>query len=246
MKRKFVLLLVLVMALVLSSCGTSGVMTHIKSKEAVKITKSLTGMKVSLVSEIDVSDKERVFLMADQDGNQFAIKSELKKDIVDDEEWGFDRCYVSDNYIRSVFEQKKPEIQRIIKKYELYDYLDESVKNELMTDFDITYADGTYGATITLYINNTDEEILDILKRASEAYAEIDAILKYSYHPQNFMEESYIFDSTSSARMVVTMMLETPNGKQYFSSYVDNSTNGLGDLEAYDIFLKFFEAINIE
>lgn len=175
--RKLAVFLGVMMLCCLSGCIWDD--RHISEEKAEQVAEDLIGEDVTYVTSYEYPEERRkVLVFEDERDNEFAIISELRKKSFQGTEYGRYICHVMDNYASGVMMSKKEEIMEILERYELVDYIDES----LWLEPDITTGDGVVCMTIYLKTPPKSDPIdMDILERVAKAGAEIDQLFDLTY-----------------------------------------------------------------
>lgn len=152
---------------------------HISKKKAEEVAEDLIGQDVTYVTSYDYpEEKKRILVFADEVDNEFAIESQLRKRSFQGAEYGRYICHLTDNYASAVMMSHKEEMMAILEKYELVEYIDESLWQEP----DITTGDGSVAMSIYLEVPPRPNPVdIQLLERVATAGAELDQLFDLTY-----------------------------------------------------------------
>lgn len=175
--RKCMLLLSVMAICCLTGCIWDD--RHISKKKAEQVAEDLISQDVTYVASYEYpEEKKRVWVFEDETGNEFAIESQLRKRSFQGVEYGRYICYLTDNYSSGVMMSHKEEMMAILEKYELVEYIDESLWQEP----DITTGDGSVAMSIYLETPPKSNPVdIQLLKRVAMAGAELDQLFDLTY-----------------------------------------------------------------
>lgn len=152
---------------------------HISEEKAEEVAEDLISQDVTYVTSYDYPDeKTKVLIFEDEEKNEFAIVSELRKNSFQGTEYGRYICNLTDNYASGVMMSKKEEMMAILEKYELVEYIDES----LWLEPDIITGDGA--VTMSIYLETPPQSNpidIELLERVAAAGAELDQLFDLTY-----------------------------------------------------------------
>lgn len=218
--KKCVLLLSVMLLCCLTGCIWDD--RHISAKKAEEVAEDLISQDVTYVTSYNYRDeKKKVLIFEDEADNEFAIVSELQKNNFMGAEYGRYICNLTDNYASGVMMSKKEEMMAILEKYELVEYIDESLWQEP----DITTGDGSVAMSIYLEVPPRSHPIdIQLMERVATAGAELDQLFDLTYdadYPVKAREKGLQFE-TYAPGGGITIYFNYPD-TNYKGEYIERS-----------------------
>lgn len=193
MKKLITICLCTLLISILGGCGDED---HITQKEAAKIAEGLTGGEVTYVETENVSDTRIAYKFTDSKGNTFSVFSTLSKPSIDGAILKYSPyyCWITDDYQKTVLANNIEEINKILDKYSLTDYLQDIFEHEINLKF----------------YTGTPEENREMLEKIALAGAEIDALIGMTYDREYYstIKDKYSTYTVSSNTIDIELQVE--------------------------------------